>query len=74
MDVADAVLGVLTDADEPLHWTVIQDRALRSGAIDPFTTPDVRKAVLEALYRLKADGRVVAAAKGVYAIAPTYGR
>jgi hypothetical protein len=67
MDVADALLGVLTAADEPLHWTVIQDRALRAGAIDPFSTPDVRKAVLVALPRLKADGRVVTTAKGVYA-------
>ena len=66
MEPADAVLAVLTEAEEPLHWTVIQDRALRSGAIDPFTTPDVRKAVLGALHALVADGRIVAAAKGVY--------
>jgi hypothetical protein len=70
MEVADAVLGVIEDAGEPLHWTVIQDRALRSGAIDPFTTRDVRKAVLSALHRLKAEGRIVATATGVYALAP----
>jgi hypothetical protein len=39
----DAVLAVLRDADEPLHWTVIQDRALRTEAIDPFEVPDVRR-------------------------------
>jgi len=69
MEVADAVLAVLTDAGEPLHWTVIQDRALRSGAIDPFETPDVRKAVLGAVHALVVDGRAVSIAKGVYALA-----
>jgi len=69
MEVADAILAVLADAGEPLHWTVIQDRALRSGGIDPFRTPDVRKAVLGALRALVADGLVVASAKGVYALA-----
>jgi hypothetical protein len=68
MDVGQAVLGVLADAGEPLHWTVIQDRALRSGAIDPFTTRDVRGAVLGALRSLVADGRVEKPSKGVYAL------
>jgi hypothetical protein len=45
---------------------VIQDRALRSGAIDPFATRDVRRAVLQALRDLVAEGRLVALAKGVY--------
>ena len=69
MEVADAILAVLADAGEPLHWTVIQDRALRAGAIDPFETRDVRKAVLATLHTLVADGRVVPTAKGVYAAA-----
>ena len=64
---ADALRGVLPAAAVPRPWPVIQDRALRAGAIDPFSTPDVRKAVLDALHRLKADGRVVRTAKGVYA-------
>jgi hypothetical protein len=66
MDVTEAVAAVVADADEPLHWTVIQDRALRSGAIDPFATPDVRRAVLQALHDLVDDGRLVVTAKGVY--------
>jgi hypothetical protein len=69
MDAEAAVLAVLEDAGEPLHWTVIQDRALRSGAIDPFTTRDVRGAVLGALRALVGDGRVVKPSKGVYALA-----
>jgi hypothetical protein len=67
MSPEEAVLEVLGDADEPLHWTVIQDRALRAGYLDPFATPDVRGAVLAAVRALVADGRVVKTATGVYA-------
>ena len=69
MSPEEAVLEVLGDADEPLHWTVIQDRALRAGYLDPFATPDVRGAVLGAVRALVADGRVVKTATGVYALA-----
>jgi hypothetical protein len=67
MDARDAVLGVLRAADEPLHWTVIQDRALRTGGIDPFATPNVRAEVLGALRSLVADGSVVKSGTGTYA-------
>jgi len=63
----DGVLAVLRDAGEPLHWTVIQDRALRAGMLDPFAHPDVRGTVRDALAALVADGLVVKTAKGVYA-------
>jgi hypothetical protein len=69
MTPEDAVLAVLRDADEPLHWTVIQDRALRAGYLDPFTVPDVRAAVSQAVRALVADGRAVKSAKGMYAAA-----
>jgi hypothetical protein len=62
----EAVLDVLRSAGEPLHWTVIQDRALRAGAIDPFATPDVRREVLGALRDLVRDGRVRRTSTGVY--------
>jgi hypothetical protein len=68
-DVQQAVLEVLAEVGEPVHWTVIQDRALRSGAIDPFATPDVRGAVLGALRALVAAGRVSKPAKGIYGLA-----
>ena len=42
MTPEEAVREVLAASDEPLHWTVIQDRALREGLIDPFETADVR--------------------------------
>ena len=69
MSPAEAVVAVLRDAGEPLHWTVIQDRALRAGYLDPFETPDVRGAVLTAVRSLVADGRAVRTATGVYALA-----
>ena len=69
MTPSEAVLAVLGEADEPLHWTVIQDRALRAGYLDPFETPDVRGAVLTAVRSLVADGRAVRTATGVYALA-----
>ena len=73
MTPRDAVLLVLTDATEPLHWTVIQDRALRGGMLDPFQIRDVRAAVHGALRELAADGAVVRHGKGVYALSPPCG-
>ena len=69
MTPSDAVLAVMGEADEPLHWTVIQDRALRAGYLDPFETPDVRGAVLSALRSLVQEGRAMKTATGVYALA-----
>ena len=69
MTPGEAVLQVLTDAGEPLHWTVIQDRALRAGYLDPFETPDVRGAVLAALRTAVADGQLTKPATGMYALA-----
>ena len=65
----EAVMAVLREAGEPIHWTVIQDRALRAGYLDPFVEPDVRGAVLRALRALMAEGLVVRTETGVYAIA-----
>jgi hypothetical protein len=69
MTPEEAVHQVLADADEPLHWTKIQDRALRAGLLDPFETPDIRATVLAVLRMMVADGRIVRTAKGVYALA-----
>jgi len=62
----EAVLAVLREAGGPLHWTVVQDRALRAGAIDPFEVRDVRGAVLGALAELVREGLATKAGKGVY--------
>jgi len=66
MEPLEAAVKVLTEEDEPLHWTKIQDLALRRGYLDPFETPDVRKALLSALAEGAREGVVVKDAKGVY--------
>ena len=70
MDELEAAIRVLKEQGEPLHWTVIQDRALRGGMLDPFEIRDVRGAVLGALRALTGEGVVHRHGKGVYAMAP----
>ena len=73
MEPLEAVVSVLRDADEPLHWTVIQDRALRQGLVDPFVVTDVRATLLRALRDGVLAGTVVRVDTGVYALAPPVG-
>jgi hypothetical protein len=73
MEPLAAVVTVLHDADEPLHWTVIQDRALRQGLIDPFVVTDVRATLLRALRDGVRTGTVVRVDTGVYALPPPIG-
>lgn len=73
MDAAAAVVEVLGSAGEPLHWTVVLDRALRQGLIDPFTIPDVRARVQAALHDSVRAGTVMRIGKGMYAIAEPAG-
>jgi hypothetical protein len=61
-----AIERVLSEDPAPLHWTVIQDRALRDGYIDPFELRDVRKQVLAALSAMTREGRVRKVSTGVY--------
>ena len=68
MEVREAVLTVLREEGAPLHWTVIQDLALRRGYVDPFSTPDVRKRVLAELASAVRDGTVRKHGTGVYAL------
>ncbi len=68
MEPLEAAVLVLRDEGGPLHWTVIQDRALRAGYVDPFTQPDVRKAMLEALREGVRAGRLAKTGKGEYAL------
>ncbi|MGZ4132002.1 MAG: hypothetical protein ACXVWF_03050 [Actinomycetota bacterium] len=69
MTPREAVLAVLLDDGGPLHWTVVQDRALRAGYLDPFEIGDVRTAVHTALRELVADGVLRKAGTGLYAAA-----
>lgn len=66
MDPLEAAISVLREEGEPLHWTRIQDLALRRGYLDPFETPDVRKRLLEALARGVREGALVKVSTGVY--------
>jgi hypothetical protein len=66
MDPRAAVLAVLTEEAGPLHWTRIQDLALRRGYLDPFEHPDVRRQVQTTLRALVQERIVTRAAKGVY--------
>lgn len=68
MDPLEAAVTVLTEEGEPLHWTRIQDLALRRGYLDPFETPDVRKVLLSALAEGVRSGVVSKEGTGVYAM------
>ncbi len=70
MDPLEAAVRVLREEGAPLHWTVIQDLALKRGYLDPFADRDIRRKLLAALSESarREDGRVLKAEKGVYAL------
>lgn len=69
MEPREAVLRVLREEGEGLHWTRIQDLALRGGYLDPFEHPGVRREVQTALQELVREGLVAKEGKGVYVVA-----
>jgi hypothetical protein len=69
MEAREAVLTVLAEEATPLHWTRIQDLALRRGYLDPFAHHDVRRQVQTTLRSLTREGAVERRAKGVYFLA-----
>jgi HB1, ASXL, restriction endonuclease HTH domain len=71
MDFAEAALTVLREEGAALHWTVIQDLALKRGYLDPFTQRDIRKNVLAALARAAREGRIEKQGTGTYVISST---
>jgi hypothetical protein len=68
VDYLEAALTVLREEGTALHWTVVQDLALKRGYLDPFTQPDIRKNLLAALARAAREGLVVKEGTGVYRI------
>jgi hypothetical protein len=66
MEPLEAAVTVLGEEGEPLHWTRIQDLALRRGYLDPFEIPDVRKALLSALAEGVRSGVLTKEGTGVY--------
>lgn len=68
MDPLEAAVRVLTEEGVPLHWTRIQDLALRRGYLDPALGPDLRRGLIAALAAAAGDGRLRRTATGVYAL------
>lgn len=70
MEPLEAALKVLEEEGQPLHWTKIQDLALRRGYVDPFTQKDLRKRFVSALRSaaMDPDGPVDKAGTGVYVL------
>ena len=69
MEPRAAILAVLAEEAAPLHWTKIQDLALRRGYLDPFEHPDVRRQMQTTLQALASEGLVEKRTKGVYLLA-----
>jgi hypothetical protein len=70
MEPLEAAIKVLGEERVPLHWTKIQDLALRRGYLDPFELPDVRRTLLAALGEGVRSGVLEKQGTGVYATAP----
>ncbi|MDP9340848.1 MAG: winged helix-turn-helix domain-containing protein [Actinomycetota bacterium] len=66
MEVLEAALTVLREEGVALHWTVIQDLALKRGYLDPFTQRNIRQDLVAALARAARDGNLEREGKGVY--------
>lgn len=66
MDPGEAARRVLDASDEPLHWTVIWDRALRDGLIDPMTQPDARDELMRWLAQAARSGYIEKTSTGTY--------
>jgi hypothetical protein len=70
MDALEAAIAVLREEGQPLHWTKIQDLALRRAYLDPFEIPDVRRTLLAALADGVRSGVLEKESTGVYAVSP----
>ena len=68
MEPLEAALTVLREEGAPLHWTVIQDLALKRGYLDPFEVKDVRRVLLAALAEGVRTGTMKKPSTGVYAL------
>ncbi|HET7928812.1 MAG TPA: hypothetical protein VFM40_04595 [Actinomycetota bacterium] len=66
MQPLEAAIKVLGEERVPLHWTRIQDLALRRGYLDPFELPDVRRTLLAALADGVRSGVLEKRGTGVY--------
>jgi hypothetical protein len=69
MEYLEAAVTVLREEGKPLHWTVIQDLALKRSYLNPFTQKDIRKHLLSALAAGAKDGTLTRPSIGVFALA-----
>ena len=66
LEPLEAALRVLGEEGRALHWTAIQDLALKRGYLDPFVQRDLRKRLVGALAAAAREGTVVRESTGVY--------
>jgi hypothetical protein len=66
MEFLEAALAVLREEGRPMHWTAIQDLALKRGYLDPFTQRDIRRNLFAALSRAAKEGTLAREGTGVY--------
>ena len=57
------------DPGADLHWTVIWDRALKAGYVDPFTQSSARDDLIAALAAAARAGTIEKTSKGTYRLA-----
>ena len=70
MEAAEAGLRVLVESGEALHWTVVWDRALRAGYLDPMTQPGARDALVRWLAEAARSGEITKTSTGTYRARP----
>ena len=66
LEPLDAALRVLREEGGAMHWTAIQDAALKRGYLDPFVQRDIRQRLVAALAAAAKQGVVVRESTGVY--------
>lgn len=67
MEPGDAARQVLEEAaEETLHWTVVWDRALKAGYVNPMTQPDARDELVRWLARAARAGEIEKTSTGTY--------
>jgi len=66
MEPLEAALRVLREDGGAMHWTAIQDAALKRGYLDPFVQRDIRQRLIAALAAAAKEGVLVRESTGVY--------
>jgi HB1, ASXL, restriction endonuclease HTH domain len=66
VEVLEAAFTVLREEARPLHWTVIQDLALKRGYLDPFIQRNIRQDLIASLSNAARTGTLIREGKGVY--------